>query len=86
MLMAFLLVMTVTLVPVLLGTLERYVERLPDAPLCPACHGLTRGSDSAGWVGMLLPAFSQTVMRDCARCGWEGRMRLRFAPEGARRS
>jgi hypothetical protein len=85
MLMAFFFVVAVTLVPFLLGLLERYLEQLPDAPLCPGCRALTRGPDCTGWAALLLPGFSHTVMRECADCGWWGRMRLRVAPEGARR-
>jgi len=63
---------------------ERYVRRLPDAPNCPGCRALTRASSGAGIAGLLLPMFSTTVIRECGVCGWRGRMRLRFAAEGAR--
>jgi hypothetical protein len=63
---------------------ERYVRRLPDAPICPGCRALTRASSAAGLAALFLPMFSTTVMRECGVCGWRGRMRLRLAAEGAR--
>jgi hypothetical protein len=85
MVMAVFFVVALTLVPVLFGAAERYLERLPDAPVCPGCRALTRGPDTVGWLALLLPALSHTVIRECLGCGWRGRMRLRLVPEGARR-
>jgi hypothetical protein len=58
--------------------LRQYVERLPEAPSCPACRSTTRQSLSSV-VGDWIPALSMTVVRECARCGWRGRMRWRWA-------
>jgi hypothetical protein len=63
---------------------DRYLQRLPDAPLCPGCHALTRGPNEPGMAACLLPILATTVFRECLTCGWKGRMRLRFAAEGER--
>jgi hypothetical protein len=70
----------------LVSVFDRYLQGLPDAPLCPGCRELTFGEDDPGVAALLLPALATTVLRECVACGWKGRMRLRFAPEGARRS
>lgn len=62
-----------------------YLQRLPDAPWCPGCRSLTRGDDALNALAYLLPSLASTAVRECGSCGWRGRMRLRFAPEGARR-
>jgi hypothetical protein len=75
---AFTLVMLPNLV-------DRYLQRIPDAPLCPGCRSLTRGGNGPGLLAMILPALAATVVRECSACGWRGRMRLRLAPEGVHR-
>lgn len=62
--------------------LFHYLRRLPEAPACPACRSVTceavvRGAPSVmdrAWA--LLHA---TPVRSCTTCGWEGRMRWRWA-------
>lgn len=61
-----------------------YLTRLPDAPVCPACRRVTHGVPGSGGralarVWLLLPA---TEVRRCTACGWEGRMRWRWAVQG----
>jgi hypothetical protein len=77
------LVALVLLVPVLV---RHYLEHLPFAPHCPACHALTSPASAHAVPARLIPAFAQTVVRRCARCGWKGRMRWRWAPGPARGS
>ena len=68
---------------ILPGVLYRYVRHLPDAPLCPGCRALTSSRDESSLTVLLLPTLAATVLRECGRCGWRGRMRLRLAPESA---
>ncbi len=65
----------------------QYLTRLPEAPACPACRATTTeaasrpepsGADRA-W------ALVAATRRRCAACGWEGRMRWRWAAEQAGR-
>ncbi|MBA4156306.1 MAG: hypothetical protein H0X65_02395 [Gemmatimonadetes bacterium] len=67
------------------SVIQRYVRQLPDAPLCPGCRALTAERGETELTAVLLPMLAATVICECARCGWSGRMRLRLAPEGARR-
>lgn len=60
--------------------LQRYLERLPVAPACPACGGITHATGMGALPARLLPALAATGVRDCRRCGWHGRMRWRLAP------
>lgn len=62
--------------------LSRYRAALPDAPRCPECRSYTSGCGDLLALEYLLPGLTDTVRRECRRCGWRGRMRLRLAPEG----
>ena len=64
--------------------LNRYLQRLPSAPICPACQAVTRERPSGGWVAHAWPALAMTVVRECVRCGWAGRMRWRWATRSVR--
>lgn len=56
----------------------RYAAGLPEAPACPQCHAISR--EAHGWaVERLFTRVSATAVRECARCGWRGRMRWRWA-------
>jgi len=84
MLVLMVIVMVALAVLILPASFDQYVRRLPDAPRCPGCRALTRGSGGPGLVAALLPVLATTMIRECSVCGWRGRMRLRFAIEGAR--
>lgn len=60
--------------------LTRYVENLPEAPACPDCRRVTRQAIGPRFAAAL-PMLEMTVLRECHRCGWRGRMRWRFAPD-----
>jgi len=61
--------------------IEKYVRQLPVAPICPSCHAIAREVQLACSLLDLFPAFGKTFIGECARCGWRGRMRWRWAPE-----
>jgi hypothetical protein len=65
------------------GALSRYRSQLPAAPACPGCRAMTIGCPEVWLFTHVLPSLADTVRRECTRCGWRGRMRLRLAPEGA---
>lgn len=52
-----------------------YLGKLPEAPLCPSCRGMTGESERFWPGGRALSHLSTTVVRQCAVCGWHGRMR-----------
>lgn len=58
-----------------------YLTRLPEAPACPACRRITtqhdRGRPPA--ADRVLAVLWATQLRRCTACGWEGRMRWRWA-------
>lgn len=58
-----------------------YLSRLPQAPACPECREITtreeRGVEPA--ADRVLAAIWATQVRRCTACGWEGRMRWRWA-------
>lgn len=58
-----------------------YLNRLPQAPACPACRRITTRDDRAGEAAAdrVLAALWATQVRRCTACGWEGRMRWRWA-------
>lgn len=58
--------------------LQLYLSRLPVAPACPSCRSTTRPSEACG-LEAWLPALVSTSVGECARCGWRGRMRWRWA-------
>ena len=77
------LVLVALAAPVLL---LHYLTRLPEAPSCPGCRRVTsevdRVRDVWGADG-LWTLLSATRTRRCTACGWEGRMRWRWAVERA---
>ena len=63
-----------------------YLQRLPVAPSCPSCRATTRAVGARRWLALdALPALVATYIGECARCGWRGRMRLRWATDPVRR-
>lgn len=65
--------------------LHRYLQRLPVAPSCPSCRMVIRQVEPAGWLLHLLPFLAATIVGECTRCGWKGRMRWRWATRSATR-
>lgn len=65
--------------------LGQYRERLPVAPSCPSCRAVTSGVAGGELLTYIFPSFAATVLRECTRCGWSGRMRWRVAPKTVRR-
>ena len=63
-----------------------YLTRLPFAPECPRCRGVTEQGGMGAPLDWLLGALAPTTPRRCGRCGWAGRMRWRLAPQPSRRS
>ena len=62
--------------------LFHYLSRLPEAPACPACRATTCGVLAGGTgsgMDCLLARLYATQIRHCTSCGWEGRMRWRWA-------
>lgn len=63
-----------------------YLQRLPVAPSCPSCRATTRAVGARGWLALdSLPALMATYIGECARCGWRGRLRWRWATDKVRR-
>lgn len=67
------------LVVALPAVVHHYLQRLPYAPACPECRMVTRQREPSGWALYLLSILPITVRGECTRCGWKGRMRLRWA-------
>jgi len=70
-------------VPIVLGL---YWGQLPEAPACPLCRAIThrlQGTTAVHRLLVLLPT-PVTAVRGCSRCGWQGRMRWRWAPHRVR--
>jgi hypothetical protein len=65
--------------------LVRQISSLPDAPMCPACRGVTTQAVFIPLVDRLLATCGGGDARLCPRCGWQGRMRWRLAVERVRR-
>lgn len=63
-----------------------YLTRLPEAPVCPSCRSVTtRWERSEGLGADLVQAvMSTTQLRRCTECGWQGRMRWRWAVQRER--
>lgn len=66
--------------------LIHYLQRLPFAPACPQCRGVTVGDAGTAPLDRLCAALAHVGVRSCRRCGWQGRMRWRLAPEHSHRS
>lgn len=63
-----------------------YLTRLPEAPACPDCRRVTCDAGRrprATGLDRLLALGSATPVRRCTTCGWEGRMRWRWAAQPA---
>jgi hypothetical protein len=60
-----------------------YLTRLPEAPACPTCRRVTTGGMARTVPGAerMLSFMSATQVRRCTACGWQGRMRWRWAVE-----
>lgn len=58
-----------------------YLTRLPEAPACPTCRRITTQHEFRRGTGTdrLLAVLSTTQVRRCSVCGWQGRMRWRWA-------
>lgn len=81
------LTMAMLLVSLAMGTLlAHYVSRLPYAPECPACKGITSEAPNNRLADRLCALLAHSSVRRCPRCGWSGRMRWRWAAGGVRRS
>jgi hypothetical protein len=67
--------------------LSRYWHHLPEAPSCPHCRKLTHRPHDETLGHRLVEALPVPVtsVRTCSVCGWQGRMRWRWAPRGVRR-
>ena len=74
----------VLFLPIAVFATHRYVQRLPEAPLCPECRAVTRELGGACALLSLLPWFAATSRASCTRCGWRGRMRWQWAAHSAR--
>lgn len=61
--------------------LIHYLQRLPFAPACPHCRGVTVEGGAMATMDRLCAAVAHVGVRACRRCGWQGRMRWRLAPE-----
>ena len=66
--------------------LIHYLHRLPFAPACPQCRGVTVEGTLMVAMDRLYSAVAHVGVRSCRRCGWQGRMRWRLAPEHSHRS
>ena len=69
------------------AAMMHYLNRLPYAPECPHCRAVT--AQRAGGPGpwdRLWSGIAATPVRRCTRCGWQGRMRWRWALQGAHRT
>lgn len=78
--LSFALLAIVMAAPLLL---DRYLRQLPVAPACPSCNSVASQVEGACSLALLLPALAKTFLAECARCGWRGRMRWRWAPRAA---
>jgi len=58
-----------------------YLTRLPEAPACPTCRRITTQHEPGRGTGTdrLFAVLSTTQVRRCTVCGWQGRMRWRWA-------
>ncbi|HEX8271416.1 MAG TPA: hypothetical protein VF615_02120 [Longimicrobiaceae bacterium] len=56
-----------------------YLTRLPEAPACPTCRRITTRHEHGAGADRLLAVLSTTQVRRCTVCGWQGRMRWRWA-------
>lgn len=58
-----------------------YLTRLPEAPACPTCRRITTRHEPRRGAGAdrMLAVLSTTQVRRCTVCGWQGRMRWRWA-------
>ncbi len=67
--------------------LQRYAARLPEAPACPACRGMTSRA-RPGWLmrRILTALFTYATIRQCVRCGLRGIISWRWAAEPAPRA
>lgn len=61
-----------------------YVQRLPQAPLCPDCRAVTREISRTFSLSRLLSVLAATSRGECNRCGWSGRMRWKWAARSVR--
>jgi hypothetical protein len=64
--------------------LIHYVQRLPDAPLCPQCGSVTCETDRGLIAGQILSVLPDTGLRVCRSCEWTGLMRWRPMPHHVR--
>jgi hypothetical protein len=60
-----------------------YLTRLPYAPECPQCRAVTADALAGSALDRLWVAMATTPLRRCTRCGWQGRMRWRWATQRA---
>ena len=82
-----LLLLWLAIVALLLGASAYAAHRLstlPYAPACPACHGVTAQPLRVSALDRVLARCGGAAARNCAQCGWSGRMRWRLAQEHAR--
>jgi hypothetical protein len=61
----------------------QYLTRLPWAPSCPHCRAVTAQSGGGSTLDRVWVALATTPVRRCTRCGWQGRMRWRWATQRA---
>ena len=77
------LILTSVAIAALAGPLFalHYLTRLPEAPACPTCRRITTRHENGRRAGTdgLLAVLSTTQVRRCSVCGWQGRMRWRWA-------
>jgi hypothetical protein len=64
--------------------LAHYLNRLPFAPECPQCKGVTSEEGRPALLDRLHTPLAGAPVRRCHRCGWQGRMRWRWAHQHAR--
>jgi hypothetical protein len=67
--------------------LTRYWRHLPEAPSCPHCREVTYRLQHETLAHRLVNTLPvpMTAVRACSACGWQGRMRWRWAPRRVRR-
>lgn len=64
-----------------------YLIRLPEAPACPVCRKVTCKREAAARpsaADRFWAVAAATPVRRCTTCGWEGRMRWRWAVQKTR--
>jgi hypothetical protein len=78
------LVLAIVVAVVVPFAVAHYVTRLPWAPECPQCRAVTAQTHVGSALDRVWVSLATTPTRRCTQCGWQGRMRWRWATERAR--